>query len=149
MITFQSEKLADMLDEMKPLFSDHWEEIALFKDEIELDPDYDRYLLLEQAGGIHVTTARHDDLLIGYMVAFVVWHLHYKKSKTVVSDIYYVRPEYRKGTLGVRLFQAAEAAWKSIGVQVAYVGAKVSNDITKVWERLGYAVVENKMGKLL
>ncbi len=149
MITYHVEKLADILDEMKPMFIEHWNEIALFKEHISLDPDYNKYLEMEAAGLIHVTTARDDGLLIGYMVVFVVWHLHYRQSKTVVSDIYFLRPQYRRGRIGVKLFQNAEKAWKQDGVQVAYVGAKISNDVTKVWERLGYNVVENKMGKLL
>lgn len=149
MITYQVERLADMLDEMKPLFDDHWEEIALFKDEVKLDPDYDKYLLMESNGFIHVCTARDDGALIGYFVSIITPHLHYKQSKTLASDIYFIKPEYRKGRTGIRLFQFAENEWRKEGVQVAYVGAKVSNDVTKVWERLGYRVVENKMGKLL
>lgn len=149
MITYSVEKLADMLDEMKPLFNDHWEEIALFKDDVKLDPDYDKYLLMEKGGFIHVCTARDDGVLIGYFVSIITPHLHYKQSKTLASDIYFIKPDYRKGRTGIKLFQFAENEWRKEGVQVAYVGAKVSNDVTKVWERLGYKVVENKMGKLL
>jgi len=41
MITFSVEPLTERLEELKPLFPRHWEELALNKEHVPLDPQYD------------------------------------------------------------------------------------------------------------
>ena len=68
-ITYQRETMAEALDDMRPLFPDHWKELALNQQSIKLSPDIGRYLEMERKGGLHLFTAREDGKLIGYYVS--------------------------------------------------------------------------------
>jgi hypothetical protein len=78
MISFQQESLVTTKEDARPLLEKHWEEIALNKDVIKLNPDWDAYADLEDAGILKIFTARSDGKLIGYFVVFVKAHIHYK-----------------------------------------------------------------------
>src|SRR5215469_12725938 len=108
-MTFQVERYSDVLPELKAIIGLHWEEIALLKDKIKLDPDYDRYLALEESGVLHVITIRENGELIGYHIAFVTPHMHYKGDLMCFTDIFFLKKEYRKGLAGAKLLKFVEA----------------------------------------
>jgi hypothetical protein len=70
-ITYQVEKPSVVLPEMVPFFAAHWQEIAMNRDRVPLDVDYDKYLALGEAGRLHVVTVREDGKLVGYHVSFI------------------------------------------------------------------------------
>lgn len=147
MITYQEEHLADCLDEMKPLLEAHWEEIALYKDKIKLDPDYDKYLLLDSLGMLHVLTVRSDERLIGYFISFIQPHMHYKESLSAVNDILFIHPSYRKGSIGYKLFKKAEQSLRELGVEVMSISSKVKNDFKPLMDKLEFKRVEYTYSK--
>ena len=75
---YQQEFLATVKDDIRPLIQKHWEDIALNKDKIKLNPDWDAYHDLEQKGMLKAFTAREGDKLVGYFVVVVQRNLHYK-----------------------------------------------------------------------
>jgi len=127
----------------------HWEEIAHNKDLIALEPDWDRYQLMSDAGMLSVTAARNDSELIGYQVYIINNHLHYKSSKTALSDILYLAPEYRQGTLGIRIMKTAEEELKRLGVQRVMQNVKLANDWGVILERMDYKPFERIYTKIL
>ncbi len=50
MLAFQIEKLGDVREEAEPLLRRHWEEIAVERDTVPLDPDWDTYARVDAAG---------------------------------------------------------------------------------------------------
>lgn len=149
MITHQVELLADVKGEAVPLLRRHWEEIALNKDVVPLDPDWDMYLRMEAAGFFHATTARLDGALVGYAAYFLSRNLHYRSLFVAESDIFWLAPEHRQGMAGVRLLQAAERHLAAIGVNKVVNKVKLHHDVGAVFERLGYAPIERVYAKLL
>lgn len=149
MITFQEEYLVDCLDEMKPLFETHWDEIALHKDKIVLNPDYSKYLILDEAGMLHVLTARDEGKIIGYFISFIDHHVHYKDHVFAINDILFIHPDYRKGSVGYKLFKSAEASLKEIGVSVLMIHAKVQHDFKPLMDKLGFDRVEYNYSKFI
>jgi hypothetical protein len=148
-ITFQVENYAYAVGELKALYPEHWAEIAIDKERLPLDPDYERYLMLAEHGMLHLVTVRDAGALIGYHLAILQPHLHYRTSKTAFTDIYFVKRDYRAGTgIGLRLFREVTAALRRAGVQKIYTGCKVHHDISAVLERVGYRLTE-KMFTLL
>jgi len=147
MITYQEESAAECLEEIKPLIEMHWEEIAVYKDKIKLNPDFDKYLLLDSIGLLHVLTARDDDKLIGYFISFIQPNMHYKESVFATNDILYIDPLYRKGSVGYKLFKKAEESLKEIGVDVIIVHSKVNNDFKPLMDKLGYERIEYNYSK--
>lgn len=141
-LTFATEDWAYVLPEMQLLWPSHWAEVATHRDRIPLDPDLVSYERMNNAGQLHVTVARHNGDLAGYVVAIVRPHLHYAHSLSAFYDLYYLAPAHRRGMNGVRLFQAAEVALRKRGVERMFTGTKLSKDATRIFERLGWIETE-------
>lgn len=131
------------------MFLQHWKEIALDQSVIKLDPDWQRYCLMEVQNQLHIMTVREGTKLIGYYFAIVLPHLHYKSSYTAYSDIFYILPEYRRGLAGYKLFRETEKMLKDLGVQKSYVMTKTHLPITMLMKRLKYRFIERIYTKLL
>lgn len=142
MITVQVEPFPAFLDEVKPLLPRHWEELALHKDRVPLDPQYETYLERDRAGAVLVMTVREDALLVGYFVGFVTPGLHYQTCLTLTMDIFWVAPEARGAGVGYDLFREVEKEARRRGVQRMFVGSKLHKDASWLFERLGYEEVE-------
>ena len=149
MIQYKEEQYDDVIDEIKPLLDRHYEEIALDKDVIKLNPDYSAYKSMNMRGVIKIVTARQGDELIGYCICVVKPHLHYKDSLTAHNDIFYIKPEYRQGLTGVKLFKETEKIMNEYGVQRIIMNVKRSNDIGAIFERLGYTESERVYTKII
>lgn len=141
MITWGTETFPAFLEEAKALFPLHWEELALNKDKVPLDPQYEIYLERDKRGEILLIVGRSSGKLIGYFVGFVAPGLHYRTCLTLTLDIFWVHPEYRGGQ-GIKLFKAVEAEARRRGVQRMFVGSKLHKDASWLFERLGYTEVE-------
>jgi GNAT superfamily N-acetyltransferase len=141
-ITFHVESLTERLEELKPLFPEHFRELALNQDEVPLDPQYDIYLQRDARGEVLFVAGRELGQLIGYFVGFVAPGLHYRTCLTLTMDIFYVHPDYRHQGAGFRLFKTVEAEAKRRGAQRMFVGSKLHRDASWLFERLGYEEVE-------
>ena len=98
---------------------------------------------------LRTVTCRADGKLIGYIVFIVSPHLHYKSCKTAIEDIYFVKKEYRKGRVGIRLFQYAEKVLKEREVKRIVMHTKVHLDNSKLFEYLGYKWTDKVFSKML
>lgn len=134
--------------EMEILFSLHYEELCVTKD-FPLVPDYDAYKKLADAEMLRCITVRADDEVIGYAIFIIQPHLHYMTCKTAFEDIYYIRPDFRKGRVGIRLFKYAEEVLKGIGVNRIIMHTKIHMDNSKLFEYLGYKLTDKLFTKIL
>ena len=75
-IKYQQEFLHSVVEDIKPLLEEHWEEVALNKDKIKINPDWEAYFSLESQGKLDIFTARDEGVLVGYFVVFVYPHIH-------------------------------------------------------------------------
>jgi len=148
MIEFCVEDYADVIAEIKPYYALHYDELASNK-EIELDPNYEVYEKLHEAGVLHVVTARDNGILVGYHISFVMPHLHYKQSLTAHTDIYYLRKDCRVGMNGVNLFKFMEQSLRVRGVERIYMMTKTDADKGVILERLGYVEKERIYTKMI
>lgn len=137
-MTAQVENLTQTLEELKPHFPSHWEELGLYKDKMPLDPQYDVYLKYDAAGQAFLTTLRADGKLVGYFVGFVAPGLHYQQTLTCKMDICYIDPAYRDAGNGFLLFETAKAALAKRGVKLWWVGSKNHKPIEAFFRLLGF-----------
>lgn len=150
MVTIQEEKWADVVPEMRPLWELHWREMALDQDSIKIDMDVEKYAQMDALGLIHVTTVRDAEKLVGYVICFVIRHMHYYRAgEMALADMYWIRPEYRRGNTGIRLFREMERALQARGVIRCHMSCKVHLDMTKLFERLGYKKTDFTFSKML
>ena len=90
MVRFEEERYEDIIEEMKPLLADHHEEVDMYKDHIKLNPDYDLYQSMADAGALHILAARDGTVLVGYCVTFIQQNPHYKDHIYAVNDVVYL-----------------------------------------------------------
>lgn len=147
MLTAQVENLTARLEEMKSLFPEHWEELALNKDKVPLDPQYDIYLARDACGEVLFVTLRRDGELKGYFVGFVSPGLHYRSCLTLTMDIFWTHPDIRGGSAGLRLFKAVEREARRRGVHRVFYGSKNHKDASRLFAALGCEPVETYHSK--
>jgi len=148
-IKYQQEFLATVKDEIVPLLNSHWEEIALNKDKIKLNPDWDAYDNLEQVDKLKIFTARDDNKLVGYFVVIVGVNIHYKDHLFASNDIIYLSPEHRKGFTGIRLIKFAEKCLKQDGISVLTINTKVHQPFDRLMDFLKFRKIERVYSKYL
>ena len=123
-----------------PLLEKHWSEIAHFKD-VKLDPDWEQYERLEQAGVLRVFVARdHAGIMVGYAVYFVRHNPHYRQSLQALQDILFIDPT-RRG-FGAKFILWCDEQLRSEGVQATYHHVKAKHNFGAMLERLGYQLVD-------
>lgn len=149
MISYQIETFDQVKDDIKDLLRLHYNEVALDREYIPLDPDWDKYEAIYHRGGLFIATARDDNKLIGYSVFFVVNHLHYSSTLVASNDVLYLRPEYRQGTAGIKLIKFSESELKKAGVDKAVWHIKYHKDFRKILYRMGYKDEDAIVGKVL
>jgi GNAT superfamily N-acetyltransferase len=153
--TYAVERWRDIRGEMIPMLVRHWREVALNHDDVPLDIDEQKYSDLDEAGALHIVTARRGGVLIGYHVAIVSTHLHYRSTLHGITDVYFVLPEYRAGRTGLRLFQAVERELGQVKRERGhrhmklFTATKLHLDQGRLFEHLGYTAVERLYAKLI
>lgn len=147
LVTFCVEEWASVWPEMSPLWRNHYEEIALDRDKIQLAPHLEVYHAMASVGGVHVVVARSQGRIIGYHISFVRPHLHYRYSLTAHTDVFWIDPMFRKGMTGIKLFKEAEKTLKARGVQKIFTACKLGLDLGPIFERLGFKEIERHYSK--
>lgn len=149
MITIHVESFEQRLEELKILLPLHYEELALNKDHVPLDPQYGVYVEKEREGGLLFIVLRDAGELIGYFIGFIAPGLHYQTCLTCQMDIFYVRKDKRTGSAGVRLFRCVEKELRRRGVRRWFMGSKVHADASALFKRIGASPVETFYSKWL
>lgn len=146
---YREESYTNIKDDIKPLIEQHWEQIAVNKDKIKLNPDWDEYQRLYFAGNLKIFTARDNSELVGYFIAVVSRNIHYKDHLFANNDIIYVRPDKRAGMTGFKLIKYAESRLKEMGVSVININTKVHAPFDKLMDRMGYNLIERLYSKYI
>jgi hypothetical protein len=149
MLTFQLEEWPRVLEEMKPLFVSHWLEIGVDRDVVLMDMDYEMYDKYHEIGYLKITTARDNSRLVGYCMVLVCTHLHYKTTLFGLGDLYYLVPEYRKGSSGMRMFMAMEQYMRDLGVKKLTSITKLHHDLSPMFQALDWKPTETVFTKVL
>jgi GNAT superfamily N-acetyltransferase len=134
--------------ELSALYQEHYDELSVTK-EFQMEPNYEMFDLLQDAKMLRVITCRVDGELAGYIVFVVQPHMHYKSCLTAFEDAYFISKPYRKGRIGIKLFQYAEEVLKGIGVNRIIYGTKVHLDNSRLFEYLGYKHTDKVYSKLI
>jgi len=141
--TYQLEAFTSIKDEVKPLLEQHWEEIAINKDYIKLNPDWKEYARLDAAGALRCYTARKDNELVGYFVVIISKSLHYSDHFFAHNDVIFLHKSARKGVTGYKLLKYATQQVEAEGVTLMVVNTKTHQPFDALLERLEYNHSEN------
>lgn len=151
MITIKAESYNDCIDEIKPLLYEMHNEVDPLAETFPLDPDYERYELMDGLGILQVHIARDDGTMVGFMVSMVGPHLHHKDVVHSTTDLFYVKPEYREGsTIAPELIHYAQGDLKySCNVKVMVIGMKIKHEFRKLLQHCGFGPTEEFWEKVL
>lgn len=149
MTIYAVERWKDIRAEMLPMLERHWHEVALNHAAVPLDIDEAAYRRCDEAGALHIVTARQEKKLVGYHVAIVSTHLHYASTLHGITDVYWIAPENRHGTTAARMFQHVEKELKTLGVKKLFTATKLHLDQGRLFEYLGYKPVERLYTKMI
>lgn len=141
--THRRETWDEMVDDIKPLLHDHWEELALYKDDIPLDPDFEQYRAIYDAGILRPYGTRLNGKLIGYALFTVTQrHPHYK-HRWAINDIIFIHPDHRNFGCGSGLFDCFEKELNSWGPVVIHITGKTDHpELAMLLTARGYGHVE-------
>jgi L-amino acid N-acyltransferase YncA len=123
-------------------------EAGIFREEIPLDPDYERMIAAELSGIYKMWAARDGTLLVGYLGFWIQPHIHYKSTLVAVDDVYYLSPAYRRGMTGVRFIASALDALRELEVRCCCMFSKTHfredrDGLEKLFKRLGFSHTDN------
>lgn len=142
--TFTEEPFSkEVYNEIYPLLEEHWTEIATDKT-VKLDPDFDNYQLLQDTGHLHTLLCRNElNQIIGYIVTFLMPHMHYKNTLYAQNDLIYIHPDHRRGSLAARMLKVFEEHMKEKGVDIIQMHVKVAFEFGAMLTRVGFMHEEN------
>ena len=146
-LEFALESLTQVKKEIEPLLKQHWEEIALNKEVIKLNPDWKQYGKLDSLNALRIYTARSDGKLVGYFVVVISKNMHYQDHLFATNDIIFLAKSHRKGTAGIKLIKYAEERLKLEGISVMVINTKEHQSFDKVLERLEFNLTEKVYSK--
>lgn len=151
MLTFQRERIQDMLEEFSEMVNYNFKTVSSNQQELPLDVDWKLYKQLEDMGMVHVTTIRDANKLIGYM-SFITGPAHNFTGLTFAyGDKYVVLKEYWGQGLGKKLVQCTLDWAKELGCRK--IGGAVKLDQgpapLKMYTDLGFEAVETVVEKLI
>lgn len=146
MLTFGWEPCRTLFAEpnVRDLLNAHWEELQIPGGLTPpLDPDFARFIAMEDAGHFRVWAARDGATLVGYLAFFVMPHMHYKQTLHAVEDLFLLAAPYRRGMAGYRMFTTALDALRELGVKRCICHTKVHFEaerggLVRFFERLGF-----------
>ena len=147
-IVYASEDLSEFVDELQHILNEHYDELCVTKD-FPLLPDYEAYGRLTVNNMLRCITCRAEGNLIGYVMFIVQPHLHYMTCKTAFEDLYFVKKEFRRGRIGIKLFQYAEDVLRQEGVNRIIMHTKIHLDNSRLFEYLGYKHTDKLYTKIL
>lgn len=130
-----------------PLLAEHRDELATDKGLMVLNPDVETYLALESTGALMVIGVFSGSELIGYSASVVTRNLHYSDLVIGQNDVIWIKPDYRKGPLGLKLIRETERQAKEAGAQLMLWHTKPGTSLDKIMPRLG-ATVQDTIWKV-
>lgn len=151
-ITYQSEKFIDCMEEIASLAYNHWLEAESDHAPGHFDMAWAAYIDACDANTLLTTTLRINNELVGYVLTTIHRCGHYQTLMGSTCDAFYVKPEYRKGRIGINLFKEMEKQIRARGdISVMYIESKdiPGNRQSKIFDRLGWRLIEHRFSKVI
>lgn len=146
---FARETYDQVVADIARLLPAHHAELAMFKDDIPLDPNWFAYSRSAKMDLIRIYTARaEDDQVIGYAVFQVLErHAHYA-HRWAVNDVLWIAPEHRNIGVGGALFDCFEADLRDGGPIVIVIETKAhAPALAALCQARGYGLIGPVFGK--
>jgi len=140
------ESVDQVKDDIWPLLQACWEEVDQLAEHMELDPDWEKFQQLQDMGMLRTYTSRNNEgEMVGFICVIIQSLLHSKGNYHAMTDVAYVKPEYRgKFTT---LLSLVEEDLKEEGVGWFSFVLKSWDKRGKFLEDMGFTLFENTYQK--
>lgn len=135
---FATEPLSDCIEELKPLFEKNHAETGVY--DKDFNPDYDRYIQLNEDGHFLVMVARLDMDAVGYSMFFIDRHPYQKDVVAAIQAHTFIDKAHR--AISYTFLKSCDDMLKKLGVHSIWRQASVKHDISRIYERMGYQFIE-------
>jgi len=136
----------ELYAELYDLILIHNEETASTLGPVE--PMLEFYFMLANQEALECIIARNDEgEAIGYMLCLITYNHHHRSVLVGSQDIFFVREDYRKGSLGTKIIKKAEEVLIARGCQIISMFYSESMDLKNYYEHLGYTPMEHTVYK--
>ncbi len=151
-LTIGIEKFSDIHEEIRPLHAEHYAETETLYLDTPFDPDYARYVTLEESGGFVCITARWGLEIVGYIQYYVFRDLHTQGAYNAREDAMFITAKARGHKLAPRMIDYAENVMAGLGcdfIGMTSKGPVGGPEIGPFLESKGYRPVAMFYGKKL
>lgn len=154
-LVYAWERFPAIAKETVPLLHRHYLETGTHIKAVPLDLNFEAYMQMDAAGVLRVVTARHKGVLVGYLFVTVGAHLNFVTTVHSTAYMYYLKPAYRRGWNGVKLFRKWIEAAENSGVRVLQVAAtlrvrgKHDRRVDVLLRYLGFSCMEHSYTRLI
>ena len=148
--TFSKESFAKISEDFIELIDAHHTEAGQFHDAVPFDVDWNGLFHYEASGKLLSFAVRlKEGDMLGYCLFLLTPTLHAKSTMHAICDALYIKPEYRKGLLGIKFIDFCEEHVKQAGAKVSHLVMKIDPRIARVLERSGHRIYEVTYMKVL
>lgn len=138
-LTYQCERLQDIIEEVRPLWIAHYEETEGYREQV-LRPDEPQFFRIEDAGMWRQFTARDHGKLVGHL-GYIVHQDRHNSTKCATEDFFYFLPSHRKGLNAVSFLRYVIQSLKMEGCEQIGMSSKLTHDIDVLLRRVGFQQV--------
>lgn len=135
---FAQENLVEHIEAIKPMLAQNHEETGVYP--MPFNPDFERYLFLAEQGDIAFFTVRREDAIVGFALFFLDQEIQQKELRSATQSLNYVSPQHRG--IGYAFMKFCDDILKRQGINSIWRHAPAKFDISKVYERMGYVLIE-------
>lgn len=148
--TLRCVRVADIIDQLRPIHLEHWQETETYRHGVEFKPDYQRGIDLEEQGRYVLVAAFEADTgeLVGNYGIYLARSMHTQK-RMATEDTLFVSKAHRRGRLGIALMRYTEHVLMQLGVEEFNVSVKVVNNVGPMLERMGFSKTGSNYTKIL
>lgn len=147
---YARETYDEAVRDIAPLLREHHLELALYQEDVPLDPDFSFYEAADKAGLTRIYTARIGGRMVGYAIYVVRLHPHYRTHRWAICDIVFVHPDHRNLGVGNGLYDFIETDLRKGGPIVLHTTSKSGHpELGALLAMRGHALVELGYSKRL
>lgn len=145
MITFQKETYTSLFNDVNflELISENFQETGVLNDSFKLTPKWKMYKIMAMRNLLPLYSVREEGALVGFFIAFLVPHQHYKNLMVAETDSFFLSKEKRAGLLGYNFLKYAVDALKQ-EVDLIFFTTNIKRDLSGILTRLNFKLTDYK-----
>jgi len=153
MITLQEETYNSLFEDknFEKIIQENFKETGVLNSSFTLKPRLEMYKFLAEQKILLLYSVRDSKKLVGYFIAVMTDHPHYRKVKTVETDTFFLSKEYRKGLLGYKFLKYTIFELKKkvnliflTKVNLIFLTSNIKRDLSTILSRLGFKLTDYK-----